>query len=190
MLDALKKADPTNFHFYYYLYADGTDFSDFVSDLCYPYEIRPNIGQPLQVALNKYNALRIANNSTTNALIVIDLSSSNISDLGNLQSLAKATLDREQQIRFVFITSNFIATKMRHYSIKRKHLQEVSDMLAKQYLRTVAGIRNQQQIDEIVPFTGSNFKYLKVVGEQWRHCCSMRDGTNEDILSKLTVTKF
>jgi hypothetical protein len=185
-LDALKKVDPTNFHFYYYMYDDGTDFSNFVSDLYYPYETGPYSGQALQVALNKYNALRVANNLTTNALIVIDLSSSNLSDLQNLQSLAKAALDREYQIRLVFITSNFVATKMRNYSIKRIHLHEGSDMLAKQYLHTVAGIKDQQQIDEIVKFTGSNFKYLKIVAKPWRDCCS--ESITEDIHSKSTVT--
>lgn len=181
MLDALKKADPTNFHFYYYLY---DDFSSFVSDLCYPYGNGSHGTEALQLALSSYNALRLANNSTTNALIVIDLSSHHILDLHSLQSLAKATLDREYQVRFVFITSNIIATKMMHYTTKRIHLQESSDMFAKQYLRRVAGIRNHQQIDEIVMFTGSNLKYLKAVEKLWRHCCSARDGTTEDIQSK------
>jgi hypothetical protein len=180
VLDEMKM-DSENFQFFYHLYKNTTGIAGFVTDLCKPGIIGPDKNEAIDIALRKYNELKKANGSTTNAIIVIDLAISPIqTDLYALQELAKTTRDYGYKIRFVFIGNDARAPIIFNNRVDKVRLREGPNSLGEEYLQKIVGVSNDTQIKEIVTFTGSIFKYLRIV----KATLPTRDAIDEDVQRK------
>lgn len=194
----------------YHLYESSSGFAGFVDDLCNPEVIGSDKFQALRIALRKYNEtlgqrLKLARKEEErlgdgliyaddlqrftgkNALIIIDFADRDYDGTDKLAVIAKTVRDNNYPVRFVFIASETRTPAILQRRVRHIRLVESNNALAEDYLERIVKIKDLKQIQDIVQFTGSMFKYLTEVKSVWPQD---RPGTSSDVEGLWIIIRY